>query len=497
MRVLCLGNNTEHTDHLVTQLAHDKHSVNRGLLTALEPHGFFYNLPGYYHTTVVDIDRGQLLNIAVDFDQVIVLDQSRQSYLDPDFFYKTVRVACELEKLLTVVWHNDGMKQSINFFEQLVQTNKSFCIFPFIELLTNNDHTTVCCRSSTPIMPVNQLKDFATDQHYQVIRQRMIDGKLMPEHCRTCYDLEHMGMISARQQETVAWANRLNLNSLEDLQSITKPVYYEVRPSNSCNLQCRMCGPSNSELINQEYFKLKIIDTMANFTYSGFDIVDLNSVKKLYVAGGEPTAMPEFFEFLDRCIQNSSTFEFTVNTNANKFSDKFKTQLSRLPHIQFVVSIDGYRELNHYIRWPSSWDNVIDNVRYICNNHHNVTFNVTVSMYNVAELYNLLGFFDKEFPGKFIHVQLAKGIASPLNFPNSEIVLQDLRQVTGLKCYQNDLMLKSFIDSLIQHFEQASGSVNIQPFIEFNNKLDINRNITVGKFAKKLSQALKIYQSTK
>ncbi len=490
MRVLCLGNNTEHTDHLVTQLAHDNHSVNRGLLTALEPHGLLYNLPGYYHTTVVDIDRGQLLNIAVDFDQIIVLDQSRQSYSHPDFFYKTVRVACELEKLLPVVWHNVDMKQSINFFEQLVQTNKSFCIFPFIELLTNNDHTTVCCRSTTPIIPVNQLKDFATDQHYQAIRQRMIDGKLMPEHCRTCYALEHMGMISARQQETVEWANRLNLNSLEDLQAITKPVYYEVRPSNRCNLQCRMCDPSNSELINQEYFKLKIIDTMVDFAYSGFDIVDLDSVKKLYVAGGEPTAMPEFFEFLDRCIQNRSTFEFTVNTNANKFSDKFKTQLSKLPHIQFIVSIDGYRDLNHYIRWPSSWDSIIDNVKYLCANHHTVSFNVTVSLYNVAELHDLLSFFDREFPGVLVHAQMASGITSPLNFPAPNMALQDLKLVQTLNCYQNDWLLKSFIDSLVNHFETTAITPNLREFLDFNQKLDSNRNIDITHYAKKLWQAI-------
>jgi hypothetical protein len=217
-------------------------------------------------------------------------------------------------------------------------------------------------------------------------------------------------------------------------------------------------------------------------------------VKKLYVAGGEPTAMPEFFDFLDRCIDNSNNFEFTVNTNANKFSDRFKRQLQKLPHVQFIVSIDGYQDLNHYIRWPSNWNSIVENVKYLCENQHVVSFNVTVSMYNVSELHNLLSFFDQEFPGTLIHAQLAGGITSPLNFPNSDLVLEDLQKATTLQCYQNDWLLKNFIDSLITHFQTANATVDLEPFLRFNSKLDANRNISMKQHAKKLWQAIQSSQ---
>lgn len=494
MKILCLGNNTEDTDRLTTVLAKHNGSECRGLLTTVDENCLNHNHTGYYHTTVVDIDYGQLLRLAKEFDQLVVLNQPKESYNHPDFFYKTVRIATELEQSMLVEWQNSDMKKSINFFNELIQTNKAFCIFPFIELLTNNDYTTVCCRSTTPVTYVNELTNFGTDKNYQTIRQNMIDGVLIPQHCDTCYSVEKIGMISARQQETVEWANRLNLTSLDDLQKISKPVYYEVRPSNKCNLQCRMCGPSSSELINQEYFKLKIIDKLVDLAYSGFDIVDLESVKKLYVAGGEPTAMPEFFDFLDRCIDHRSNFEFTVNTNANKFSDRFKRQLQKLPHVQFIVSIDGYQDLNHYIRWPSNWNSIVENVKYLCENQHVVSFNVTVSMYNVSELHNLLSFFDQEFPGTLIHAQLAGGITSPLNFPNSDLVLEDLQKATTLQCYQNDWLLKNFIDSLITHFQTANATVDLEPFLRFNSKLDANRNISMKQHAKKLWQAIQSSQ---
>lgn len=494
MKTLCLGNNTEHTDELTSALAAASGSKCHGLLTTLEQDCLNYDQAGHYHTSVVDIEYSQLLSLAKEFDHLLILDQPKESYNHPDFFYKTVRIGNELEKVMPVTWQNDGMKKSISFFEHLVQNNKAFCIFPFIELLTNNDHTTVCCRSTTPITHVNKLKNFGTDENYQKIRQNMLDGVLIPQHCNTCYKLESMGMTSARQQETVEWANRLNFTSIDDLQKITKPLYYEVRPSNRCNLQCRMCGPNASELINQEYFKLEIIDKLIDHAYSGFDMVDLESVKKLYVAGGEPTAMPEFFNFLDRCISNGSNFEFTVNTNAVKFSNKFKKQLQKLPHIQFIVSIDGYRELNHYIRWPSDWNSIIDNVKYLCSNQHVVSFNTTVSLYNVAELYDLFKFFDTEFPGVLVHAQLDDSLTSPLNFPDPTLVLDDLLQVRTLKCYQNDWLLKSLIESLIKYFQTMNTAVNLESFLEFNTKLDINRNIDIKFYAKKLWQAIQKHQ---
>ena len=251
-----------------------------------------------------------------------------------------------------------------------------------------------------------------------------------------------------------------------------------------------MCVPSSSELINQEYFKLGLISEPIKLKHSGFDIVDLESVKKLYVAGGEPTVMPEFYQFLDQCISQKRNFEFTVNTNATKLSEKFKKQLAQLPHVQFIVSIDGYKDLNHYIRWPSDWETVINNVQYLCENKHVVNFNVTVSIYNVAELYPLLSFFDQQFPGRLVHAQLASGITSPLNFPAPDLALSNLKQIRELKCYQNDRLLSSLIESLIQHFEQSKSPADLTSFLEFNQKLDTNRNISLQQYATVLWSAI-------
>jgi len=486
MRVLCLGNNTEDTDARTRELAD---TACHGLLSELD--GVLPDLhDGWYHSSVYDIEYGRLVELAEEFDQVLMLDQPKEQYSHPDAFYRTVRLVKQLKngKFL-----DDSYAQDIDFFENLVKTNSSFCIFPFIELLALNGNTTVCCRSTRPITKLTELTNFQTDKNYLDIRSKMLQGELVPDHCSSCYKLEQAGIISARQQETVEWANRLGLSSVEDLQSITTPVYYEVRPSNVCNLQCRSCSPSYSHLIAREYKRINLVSNdILDDEYSNFDFIDFSNLKKLYVAGGEPTAMPEFYDFLDRCIQQNKTdFEFVVNTNATKINSRFKKQLEQFDNFQFIVSIDGLDQLNHYIRWPSNWSAIVENVQYL-SQRHVVSFNVTVSIYNINRLYSLLEFFDQQFPKRLVHAQLAMSnddMLSALNFPDLDV--DQLKRIRNLNCYKNDPLLASTIDGLISHYEQdpTVDLHKLKTFFAFNDRLDASRSVKLLDYIPELEQA--------
>jgi sulfatase maturation enzyme AslB (radical SAM superfamily) len=401
---------------------------------------------------------------------------------------------------MSVVLLDPSYETNINFFKDLVETNKSFCIFPFIELLTNqrtDGQTTVCCRSMTPVAKVSEITNFATDKNYKTIRDKMIAGTLVPEHCSSCYQLEERSVLSAREQETVEWANRLDLKSLADLESIQHPAYYEIRPSNICNLQCRVCDPTSSHLIGREYKKINLISELPSKERSDFDIVNFTNLKKLYIAGGEPTAMLEFYDFLDRCIDENKIFEFVVNTNATKINSRFKKQLKLLPHMQFIISLEGVDDVNHYVRWPSNWNTIVENMKYLVNNNHTVSINTTVSIYNVTRIYNLFKWIDDEFPGTLIHAQLAgsdNDILSALNFPNATLVLDSLLPIRQLKCYNNDKLLKSFINGIIAHYQRAP-EINLEKlklFFEFNDKLDRSRNVKLSDYIPELEQERKL-----
>jgi len=502
MKILCLGNNTEDTDIKTRNLARQDSKKCHGLLSDLGGEVTLNSIdkPGYYHTSVYDMEYGKLFKFAQLFEEVIVLDQPKEQYSHPDAFFKTIQLADQLKKVTSVVLLNPSYETDINFFKDLVETNKSFCIFPFIELLTNqreDGQTTVCCRSMTPVAKLSEITDFATDKNYKIIRDKMLEGTLIPEHCSNCYSLESQNILSARKQETVEWANRLNLTSLDDLKLIKYPAYYEIRPSNVCNLQCRMCGPTSSHLIGREYKKINLISELPATERSDFSIVDFTNLKKLYVAGGEPTAMPEFYDFLDRCIHENKTFEFLVNTNATKINSRFKKQLKLLPHMQFIVSLEGIGDINHYVRWPSHWDTIVENMKYLVNNNHQITINTTVSIYNVTRVCDLFKWLDNEFPGVLVHALPASSendMLSAFMFPDAELAVSKLLPIQQLRCYNNDKLLKSLVDILIQHY-QSNPSVDLEKlklFFEFNDKLDQSRNIRLADYIPELEHGRKL-----
>jgi len=480
MKILCLGNNTELTDEQTTSEAINHNSVNNGLLSDLDSTlntESLYLQNGYYHTSVYDIDISKLKKLVKKFDSVVVLDQPVEIWSHPDSFYKTVDFALELKT--PVKWNNKKLSDNIVYWKTLVENNESFCIFPFIELLADNNSTTVCCRSNKEITSIKNLKSFQYDENYNKIRKSLIRGEKLPEHCSSCYELENKGVRSARQQETIEWANRLQLESTDDLHKIKSPAYIEVRPSNVCNLQCRMCSPKLSNKIEKEFKKIGLIDANYSTEYTSFDIVDFSNLKKLYVAGGEPTAMPEFYDFLKKCIQEENTdFEFLVNTNVAKVSQKLLELGSKFSNLQYTISIDGFAKANDYIRWGSNWEIVSNNIRTL-HNQHKINFNITLSIYGIFNLTDLVQYLESNFPSCLIHLQYAEfknDILNPYSFKHEDDLYNKLCELTNTKSYNSNLLFKTFIDNIIS--ESAGSSFNskkMHEFFEYNDILDKSR----------------------
>ena len=487
MKVLCLGNNTEDTDKRTTEIANKDNATNFGLLSNL---GNDINKEcfdvGYYHTSVYDFNVLKLSSLTTKFDKIIILDQPRDEWDHPNAYYNTIILG---DSLPNVEYINPVAARNIRYWRNIVDENKSFCIFPFIELVAYDNYTTVCCRSTTKITQVDKLHNFNNDTNYVRIRDKMLNGDLIPEHCQSCYSLEEKGVISPRIEETNEWCNRLNLLSTKQLKEIKSPAYYEIRPSNKCNLKCRMCTPSSSHLIDYEYSKLGIGGGNTYDSYLSFKHVDIANLHKLYIAGGEPLIIPEVVEFLVECIKsNQTSFEININTNATVLTDKFKEIISNFTNLQFTVSIDGYKNANHYIRYPSKWEDIIDNVDYMIAHNHKVSFNTTISIYNITRLFELFNFIDTKYNGHHLHTQLAgsiNNILSPYNNPNISIAMDNLSKSLILGCCQT-MPVASMLAELIVSYENHDTPLDMRAFYDFNDKLDRHRKIDLCDYIPEL-----------
>jgi hypothetical protein len=86
-------------------------------------------------------------------------------------------------------------------------------------------------------------------------RKLMLEGKWPDKGCQYCQTIEEKGGKSER----VAYVNDLNMIPKELINdpseiSVT-PRILEVYFNNICNMACLYCSPTNSSLIEKEYYK--------------------------------------------------------------------------------------------------------------------------------------------------------------------------------------------------------------------------------------------------
>jgi len=494
--ILFLGNNDESTNQQVSELATQNNTVNHGLVTDPE---FTPHTPGYYHTTVVDIAFGQLLLVAQRFDSIVMLDQPQAQWSHWKCLSATVKLMVQLEKLKkhTIFRDNQNSKKILDWTDLVYNKNKSFCIYPWINFNNDGKNLKVCARDKSSVTTIHQLKDWSTDPNYTVIRNKMLEGTRIPEHCKTCYDYEDIGIESYRQFETLDWVSQLDIESVKDLDNIHHPYYYEIMLGNNCNIKCRSCQPSYSKPIGDELKKFNIIPPKGTSWDPGspsidqIDIDNLNKKSTVYFQGGEPTIMPEVLEFMERCLaKNKTDFNLSMCTNGVKFSDKFLKLVSNFPNTNFSFSIDGFDRINDYWRSGSNWNKVIANAHLLQSQGHFVSINTVPGIYNVTNLHLLFEFLDREFPFTAVYLQINYlRWQSAFNHPNSALVVDSMRRCMDTSIYRsNGKSCKTAIDSIYNHYSSnpTCNFDDLKEFFDYNDQLDRARGVRLADYIPEL-----------
>ena len=370
-----------------------------------------------------------------------------------------------------------------------LKENKSYCILPFIHLHVNekNDIKLCCLGDNKGIKKYTQDFDFANDPDMQAIRAKLLAGERI-DHCQNCYEFEDGGTDSSRLRDTREWAQKLAIEQIEDTP--TELVYYDIRNDNLCNLSCRMCNPQFSSQLEKEYKTIGWHWDSEPKSFGFNDVVDLATVKRIYVAGGEPSLMPEFRTFLRRAIEARRTdIEIRMNTNATNLNREYRTLLSQFNNLNIVCSIDGYDQVNRYIRWPADWSTLVENIKGLNEITPNLSFNVTVSIWNIARLSELIEFFEQNFP--WSTVLLNKVMFPPAQtfttFPNKELALADLARLTTSSFYARDESFQSKVDYYIAEIQKSDlNLVALRDFFKYNDMLDRSRDIKLNDYIPEL-----------
>ena len=500
-KILVVGNNDESTDHEVAKLAQQHATQNHGLITQSE---FIPTLPGYYHTTVTDIAWSGLLDLAERFDTVIMLDQPQATWTHWKCMQATCKLMLKLEQSgkHTIFRDNANIKKILYWTDLLYKKNSSMCIYPWINFNNRGNDLKLCARDQSTVTTIDKLKDWATDPSYTSIRQSMLIGELLPDHCKTCYEYEELGMESYRQFETIDWVTRLEIENIDDLNDITRPFFYEVTHSNDCNIKCRGCQPAYSKPIGIE-IKKHNIQTPAPVQWdsnnNSIDLIDIDTLdyrSTVYFQGGEPTIMSEVREFLQKCIHKGKTdFFLTMCTHGVKITQEFLDLVNHFPNTNFSFSIDGFDRVNDYWRSGSTWHKVIANAHLIQSLGHSVSINTVPGIYNVTNMHLLFEFLDREFSMTAIYMQINYlPWQSAYNHPRADLVIDSMKRCQQTSIYHsNGKSCKSSIDSILHHYSNnpVCDLPALKNCFDYNDQLDRVRNTKLADFIPELEEARK------
>lgn len=224
------------------------------------------------------------------------------------------------------------------------------------------------------------------------LRQQNIAGK-WNAGCFNCQRLENVDMISMRQ----GMNQGLGLSGATNLAG---PARIDLHFDMSCNLACRTCGPNSSTFWQKHLKKNKLWSGPlagprdGQHAITALSALDLSNLRQLVFCGGETLLGQEYWKVARWLVDNvpdaqtNLTLCFQTNgtqgINARHFDIIEKTHLVKLH-----ISIDGIKHRFEYLRWPASWNQVVDNIMTIRDCvPSNVMFVVeeTVSIFNLYYL---------------------------------------------------------------------------------------------------------------
>jgi MoaA/NifB/PqqE/SkfB family radical SAM enzyme len=276
----------------------------------------------------------------------------------------------------------------------------AYCILPFNHMNFHpNGNVSLCCvakmfppddgfyRDGRTMLNLNNnpLKQIWEDSSVNDVRKQMLEG-VKPNACVGCYAIEDNNGESRRQTENKRWRRYKEEPNLE---------FLDLRISNTCNLKCMMCYPDSSSSLMSDYkqwsdkldFVPKNPVDPKMFNWFDEDFIEQlmnykDSLKYLYINGGEPFIMPLHWKFLERLIEEdvAKNIHISYNTNCTTYDDKFSEYWKHFKRVTLGLSVDAIGDKNKFIRYPSNWETLNDNVlKFIHNpvlNHINITCSI-------------------------------------------------------------------------------------------------------------------------
>jgi hypothetical protein len=347
--------------------------------------------------------------------------------------------------------------------EQIKQVTgtPSFCVLPWIHLATRpNGDMRICCVANASGAasgdytvglvkledgkPANFGHNLPTEvfnnNYMKSVRKTMLKGEI-PASCLKCYKEEGEGISSKRIWETSTWHyNNINIPKLieeteEDGSVPYKLQYLDLRLGHTCNLKCIMCSPHDSSLWVSEFkkvypiFQSPLIKKQLDWNPKSFnnywhenpefwrEIYDqVPNLKELYFAGGEPLLIKEHKQFLLEIIKKGYAGQIGLryNTNGLLINDEMIEIWEQFKKVKVGISLDGMGDRVGYIRYPTDWNIIKQNLWRMENTSDKIQFNIALAV-QILNIKHIPDFIKWKVKSGFKKLNFEKNVAGQTN----------------------------------------------------------------------------------
>ena len=273
------------------------------------------------------------------------------------------------------------------------------------QLLRKKDDIETFLIPSPNVSKASLANIFDNHPYWKDARRRSLKNEFNPA-CQQCHMEEKAGLESYRLSNNKKFGKYIS-----EIEGDRKLLSLELKLGAKCNLACRTCSSSHSNMLLKED-SIKVWgninkDWIRDMQSKSDWAQDENFWKRVYnvskdlkyikFTGGEPLIIEKHFEYLDWLVKNNLDIEIGYITNGTvKLSERIKNIWDKFSHVHMSVSIDAVGDLEEYMRtgcvWEEQKQNIKDYVDFL--GITNVGITCTVSTLNVHKIPDFINYFN-------------------------------------------------------------------------------------------------------
>jgi sulfatase maturation enzyme AslB (radical SAM superfamily) len=196
-----------------------------------------------------------------------------------------------------------------------------------------------------------------------------------------------------------------------------------------------MCSPHDSSLWVSEHkkiypvFKSQLIKKQMSWEQDKFNnkwhespkfwdevYEQIPDIKQLYFAGGEPLLIKEHKMFLEEIIKRgyANKISLRYNTNGILINDEIIEIWNHFRKVKVGVSLDGMESRVEYIRYPTDWKVVKENLEKLDNTRDHIHCNIALAV-QILNIKHIPEFIKWKVSSNFKKINFEKNVSGQIN----------------------------------------------------------------------------------